>query len=64
MDFFRWGMLESRVKVVKSDTLNSLTIETASLWAVGVEETERNDDDQKETGNHDSYDSGHGNRFY
>lgn len=57
-------MLESRVKVVKSDTLNSLTIETASLRAVGVEETERNDDDQKETGNHDSYDSGHGNRFY
>jgi len=41
-----------------------LTVETASLGSVGVEEAERHDDDEEETGDHHGDYSCHGNRFY
>jgi hypothetical protein len=41
-----------------------LTVETASLGSVGVEEAERDNDDEEETGDHHGDYSCHGNRFY
>lgn len=41
-----------------------LTIEATSLWTVGVEKAERDDDDEEETGDHHCDYRSHGHWFY
>ena len=48
----------------KKVKMAELTVETASLGSVGVEEAKRDDDDEEETGDHHGDYSCHGNRFY
>lgn len=42
----------------------ALTVETTSLGSVGVEQAERDDDDEEETGDHHGDYRCHGNRFF
>lgn len=62
--FFFCARVMNEIFEKKKVKMAELTVETASLGSVGVEEAKRDDDDEEETGDHHGDYSCHGNRFY